>query len=148
MEQLRLGGELHDIGKIGTRDAVLHKPGPLTEEEFGEMRQHTIAGETMLSVLRDEHPEVLHIVRWHHERMDGAGFPDGLLAPAIPLTARIVCVVDAFDAMTSTRAYRGERGAAPALEELQRHVGKQFDPQVVAAFLAAFPDPSRLPIRV
>lgn len=148
LKQLRLGGELHDIGKIGTRDAVLNKPGLLTDEEFAEIRRHTIDGEEMLSVLRADHPEVLHIVRWHHERLDGSGFPDGLRAEEIPLTARIVAVVDAFDAMTTTRAYRGMRPPELAFEELERCQGLQFDCDVVDAFRAAFPDPSQLPIRL
>jgi cyclic di-GMP phosphodiesterase len=147
LEQLRLGGELHDIGKIGTRDAILHKPGRLTDEEFAEMRRHTVEGEAMLSLLRDDHPEVLHIVRSHHEYYDGNGFPDGLVADQIPLPARVVAVVDAFDAITSTRAYRTEQGAERALEELTRHAGRQFDPQVVTAFLEAYPDHSQLPLR-
>lgn len=148
IEQLRLGGELHDIGKIGTRDAVLNKPGPLTDAEFAEVRRHTVEGEAMLSVLRAEHPEVLHIVRWHHERLDGTGFPDGLRGEQIPLTARIVSVVDAFDAMTTTRAYRDYQAIDASLEELRRCAGKQFDPAVVEGFLAAFPDRAMLPIRV
>ncbi|MGH7594600.1 MAG: HD-GYP domain-containing protein, partial [Gemmatimonadales bacterium] len=148
IEQLRLGGELHDIGKIGTRDAVLHKPGPLDAEEFAEIRRHTVEGEAMLSVLRADHPEVLHIVRWHHERLDGSGFPDGLLAHQIPIAARIVSVVDAFDAMTTSRAYRTQQGNDVAINELHRGAGKQFDPVVVAAFLAAYPDPAALPVRV
>jgi response regulator RpfG family c-di-GMP phosphodiesterase len=147
LEQLRLGGELHDIGKIGTRDAVLHKAGPLDADEFAEIRRHTVEGEAMLSVLRADHPEVLHIVRWHHERLDGSGFPDGLVAHQIPIAARIVCVVDAFDAMTTTRAYRDHQLAAAAIAELQRCAGKQFDPAVVTAFLAAYPEPGSLPIR-
>lgn len=148
LEQIRLGGELHDIGKIGTRDAVLHKAGSLTPEEFAEMRRHTVEGEAMLSVLRADHPEVLHIVRWHHERLDGTGFPDGLVAHQIPIAARIVSVVDAFDAMTSTRAYREHQGAQVSIAELQRCAGRQFDPAIVEAFLAAYPDPDGLPIRV
>jgi response regulator RpfG family c-di-GMP phosphodiesterase len=148
LEQIRLGGELHDIGKIGTRDAVLHKAGSLTPEEFAEMRRHTVEGEAMLSVLRADHPEVLHIVRWHHERLDGTGFPDGLVAHQIPIAARIVSVVDAFDAMTSTRAYREHQGAEVSIAELQRCAGRQFDPVVVEAFLAAYPGHDALPIRV
>ncbi|HEY8062781.1 MAG TPA: HD domain-containing phosphohydrolase [Gemmatimonadales bacterium] len=147
LEQLRLGGELHDIGKIGTRDAVLHKAGPLDAEEFAEVRRHTVEGEAMLSVLRADHPEVLHIVRWHHERLDGSGFPDGLVAHQIPIAARIVCVVDAFDAMTTTRAYRDHQLAEAAIAELRRCAGQQFDPAVVTAFLAAYPQPGSLPIR-
>ena len=148
LEQLRLGGELHDIGKIGTRDAVLHKAGPLDDEEFAEIRRHTLEGEAMLSLLRADHPEVLHIVRWHHERLDGTGFPDGLLANQIPMTARIVSVVDAFDAMTTNRAYRAQLVAEVAIGELQQCAGKQFDPAVVAAFRSTFPDPNALPSRV
>ena len=147
LEQLRLGGELHDIGKIGTRDAVLHKPGPLDADEFAEIRRHTVEGEAMLSVLRADHPEVLHIVRWHHERLDGSGFPDGLVAHQIPIAARIVSVVDAFDAMTTTRAYRDHQVADKAIGELERCAGKQFDPAVVTAFLSAYSEPGSLPIR-
>ncbi len=148
VEQLHLGGELHDIGKIGTRDALLNKTGPLTDDEFVEIRRHTVEGESMLSVLRADHPEVLHIVRWHHERLDGSGFPDGLRGDQIPLAARIVSVVDAFDAMTSTRAYRERQQPELALRELERCAGRQFDDEVVRAFLAAFPDPRALPILV
>jgi response regulator RpfG family c-di-GMP phosphodiesterase len=148
LEQIRLGGELHDIGKIGTRDAVLHKPDALTPDEFAEMRRHTVEGEAMLSVLRTDHPEVLHIVRWHHERLDGTGFPDGLVGDQIPIAARIVSVVDAFDAMTSTRAYREHQGAQVSIAELQRCAGRQFDPRIVEAFLGAYPGPDALPIRV
>jgi putative two-component system response regulator len=142
LDELRLGGELHDIGKIGTRDAILNKPGRLTDEEFAEMRRHTTDGEEMLSVLRADHPEVLHIVRWHHERMDGSGFPDGLMGAQIPLSARIIGVVDAFDAMTSTRAYRPEQSLDYAFGELERGKGRQFDPEIVNAFVAAFPNRS------
>ncbi|MBL0171721.1 MAG: response regulator [Gemmatimonadaceae bacterium] len=137
LEQIRLGGELHDIGKIGTRDAVLNKVGPLTDAEFVELRRHTVDGEAMLSVLRDDHPEVLHIVRWHHERIDGTGFPDGLSGDQIPVTARIVSVVDAFDAMTTTRPYRLGQPAELAWAELDRGAGQQFDRDVISAFRAA-----------
>lgn len=139
LDEFRLGGELHDIGKIGTRDAVLNKPGRLTDDEFEEIKRHTIEGEEILEPLREEHPIVMQIVRWHHERMDGSGFPDGLVGEAIPEAARIVCVVDAFDAMTTTRAYREHRAPAEAMAELLRCAGPQFDPRVVAAFRAAHP---------
>ncbi|MGE0812805.1 MAG: HD domain-containing phosphohydrolase [Vicinamibacterales bacterium] len=145
LDQIRLGGELHDIGKIGTRDALLNKPGPLTTEEFEHVRQHVIEGEEMLEPLRRDWPVVLEIVRFHHERMDGLGFPDGLRGEAIPMPARIVCVADAFDAMTTTRAYGVRKHALLALEELKRHAGSQFDPNVVAAFEQAFPDVTRIP---
>lgn len=145
LQALRLGGELHDIGKIGTRDAVLNKPGRLTDEEFAEIKRHTIDGEEMLSVLRADHPEVLHIVRWHHERIDGSGFPDGLIGAQIPLTARIIGVVDAFDAMTSTRSYRTEQSLEYAFAELERGKGRQFDAEIVNAFLLALPDRTPAP---
>lgn len=147
LEQIRLGGELHDIGKIGTRDAVLNKPSRLTESEFIEMKRHTVDGEEMLSVLREDHPEVLHIVRWHHERMDGSGFPDGLRGSAIPITARIVAVADAFDAITSTRAYRDGQGHDVALAELTRCAGPHFDPDVVKAFCMSYTRDVCLPPR-
>ncbi|MEO8449805.1 MAG: HD domain-containing phosphohydrolase [Gemmatimonadota bacterium] len=146
LDQIRLGGDLHDIGKIGTRDAVLNKPGPLTKDEFEEIKKHVTEGEEILEPLRQEHPVVLEIVRSHHERMDGSGFPDALKGDAIPTMARLVCVVDAFDAMTTNRAYRPSRQPADAMEELTRCSGLQFDPDVVAAFLKAFPDVSALPI--
>jgi HD-GYP domain-containing protein (c-di-GMP phosphodiesterase class II) len=140
LHELRLAGELHDIGKIGTRDAVLNKPGKLTPEEFEEIRRHTTDGEQMLGILRADHPEVLHVVRWHHERMDGSGFPDGLMGIRIPVSARVVAVVDAFDAMTSTRAYRRKQGAEDAVRELERCRGTQFDAEVIDAFLALYRD--------
>lgn len=146
LDQVRLGGELHDIGKIGTRDAVLNKPGPLSMTEFEEIKRHVLEGEEILEPLRRDQPVVLEIVRHHHERMDGSGFPDGLKGAAIPLAARLVAVVDAFDAMTTTRSYRAPRTAADAMDELTRHAGLQFDPDVVTAFLKAFPDPALLPV--
>ncbi len=148
LEQIRLGGELHDIGKIGTRDAVLQKPGPLTAAEFAEIKKHVTEGEEILQPLRREHPLVLQIVRNHHERLDGSGFPDGLRGEAIPRVARLVCVVDAFDAMTTNRTYRSPRLPGEAMEELRRFAGVQFDPEVVDAFHQAYPDPDKLPIDV
>jgi len=139
LDQIRLGGELHDIGKIGTRDAVLRKPGPLTAIEFEEIKKHVIEGEEILEPLRRDHPLVLQIVRSHHERMDGSGFPDGLRGPAIPMPARIVAVADAFDAMTTERTYRVPVGAREALAELRRLAGIQFDADCVVAFARAFP---------
>lgn len=146
LDQVRLGGDLHDIGKIGTRDAVLNKPGPLTASEFEEIKKHVTEGSEILEPLRRDHPVVLEIVRHHHERMDGSGFPDGLRGEAIPMVARLVSVVDAFDAMTTNRAYRPSRQPEAAMEELQRCSGPQFDPDVVSAFQRAFPDLSALPI--
>ena len=148
LEEIRLGAELHDIGKIGTREAVLNKPGPLTEEEFLHITEHVVLGERILAPLARESPTVLRIVRNHHERMDGRGFPDRLTGGEIPIEARIVCVVDAFDAMTTNRAYRSSRMPAEAIMELERCVGSHFDADVVEAFKSAFPDPSLLPLAV
>lgn len=146
LEEIRLGADLHDIGKIGTREAILNKPGPLTEEEFAHITEHTILGERILAPLARENPTVLRIVRNHHERFDGRGFPDRLTGEEIPIEARIVCVVDAFDAMTTNRAYRASRTPQAAFEELERCAGTHFDPKCVQAFLEAFPDPSVLPL--
>ena len=148
LEEIRLGAELHDIGKIGTREAILNKPGKLTDEEFQHIAEHVILGERILAPLARENPTVLRIVRHHHERMDGRGFPDKLVAGANSIEARIVCVVDAFDAMTTNRAYRDSRLPAEAMAELDRCTPSQFDPDVVEAFKAAFPDLSQLPIEV
>lgn len=148
LEEIRLGAELHDIGKIGTRESVLNKPGPLTPEEWAHITEHVVLGERILEPLARETPGVLRIVRHHHERMDGRGFPDGLAGDRIPIEARIVCVADAFDAMTTSRAYREPRAPAEACRELLAGAGSQFDPRVVEAFLAAFPDPAALPVRL
>ena len=146
LDGIRLGGELHDIGKIGTREAVLHKPGTLTADEFRQITEHPALGERMLFPLAHESPDVLRIVRSHHERLDGRGFPDGLRGENIPIEARIVAVADAFDAMTTRRPYRDARSADAALSELRRVAGTQLDPPAVEAFLGAFPEPGELPI--
>ena len=148
LEHIRLGGELHDIGKIGTREDILNKPGPLTADEFQHIKGHVVLGERILAPFLAESPMVLRIVRSHHERLDGGGFPDKLEGTQIPPEARIVTVVDAFDAMTTNRAYRTSRVPEDALAELKRCAGTHFDPDVVDAFLRAFPDPSVLPISI
>lgn len=148
LDNLRLGAELHDIGKIGTRESVLNKPGSLTPEEFLHITEHTVLGERILAPLARDRPVVLHIARSHHERLDGAGFPDGLRGDSIPIEARIVAVVDAFDAMTTNRAYRESLAPAEAFDELRRCTGPQFEPAVVDAFCTAFPDTAKLPIHV
>jgi HD-GYP domain-containing protein (c-di-GMP phosphodiesterase class II) len=138
LEGIRLGGELHDIGKIGTSEMVLHKPGTLTKEEFDQITLHPLLGEQMLSPLAQDSPDVLRIVRSHHERLDGRGFPDGLRGVKIPIEARIVAVADAFDAMTTRRPYRESRPPADALAELRRVAGSQLDPEAVEAFVAVY----------
>jgi putative two-component system response regulator len=146
LEDIRLGGELHDIGKIGTREEILNKPGPLTSDEFQHVKSHSTLGERILAPFFASSPIVLRVVRSHHERMDGSGFPDSLCGDQIPLEARIVAVVDAFDAMTTNRAYRSPRSAPEAIGELRRCAGIHFDPAVVEAFISAHGNGSALPI--
>jgi len=148
LDGIRLGGELHDIGKIGTREAVLHKPGLLTDDEFRQITEHPALGERMLSPLAHESPDLLRIVRSHHERLDGRGFPDGLRGDRIPIEARIVAVADSFDAMTARRPYREARPPEVAVGELRRVAGTQLDPNAVEAFVAAYPDTTNLPLSV
>jgi response regulator RpfG family c-di-GMP phosphodiesterase len=144
--EIRLGAELHDIGKIGVREAVLLKPGKLTDQEYAHLKEHTLIGERILQPLLKDHPLVLAIVRSHHERPDGRGFPDGLVGDVIPVVTRITAVGDTFDAMTTARPYLASRPAAEALTELVRFSGTQFDPDAVQGFLRAFPDAQALPI--
>jgi putative nucleotidyltransferase with HDIG domain len=146
LEQVRLGGELHDIGKIGTREAILNKPGPLTSEEFVHIKEHSTLGEKILAPFLSQSPVVLRIVRSHHERLDGSGFPDGMRGNQIPLEARLVAVVDAFDAMTTNRAYRPQLPGSQAIDELRRCAGAHFDPEVVEAFLKAHANAAALPV--
>jgi putative two-component system response regulator len=138
IRQIELGGHVHDIGKIGVREAVLNKPGPLTPEEYEHIMTHPVVGWRILSPLLAETPVALNIVRSHHERFDGRGVPDRLRGTAIPLEARIAAVADSLDAMSSGRPYRpAVPGLAAALDELRRHSGSQFDPDVIDATLRA-----------
>jgi putative nucleotidyltransferase with HDIG domain len=130
IEELRVGTILHDIGKIGVPDAILNKPGRLTDEEFEIMKTHTIKGYEICKPLNLSEG-VLMIIRNHHERLDGSGYPDALRGGDLPLPLRIVCVADAFDAMSSRRPYRGVMPIKKVLAELSRHAGTQFDPVVV-----------------
>jgi HD-GYP domain-containing protein (c-di-GMP phosphodiesterase class II) len=127
---VRLGAILHDVGKIGISDSILLKPGPLNEEEWEIMRSHPEIGERMLKGI-DFLAPALPIVRYHHERWDGGGYPDGLGGQDVPVGARIVAVCDAFDAMTSDRPYRRALGIDQACAELRRNSGTQFDPHCV-----------------
>lgn len=132
---IHIGGHLHDIGKIGVPDFVLNKAGKLTEAEFVMIRQHPEIGSNILSKIKVLHP-VIDIVRHHHERCDGRGYPDGLRREEISLEARIVAVADAFDAMTSARPYRPALSLREALLEMKRCRGSQFDPVIVDALTA------------
>ena len=126
---------LHDIGKVGIPEQVLSKPGPLDEDEWALMREHPAIGTRILEPIRFL-TGALEIVRSHHERWDGAGYPDGLEAEQIPLTARIFALADSFDAMTSDRPYRKAMPVEDALDEIRRGAGSQFDPRIAAEFLA------------
>jgi putative two-component system response regulator len=139
VRQIRLGGHVHDIGKIGVRGEILNKPGNLTPDEYHHVMTHPVTGWRILAPLLGDTPIALNVVRSHHERMDGTGVPDGLRGEQIPLEARIVAVADALDAMTSGRPYRDAGcSAQEALREIQRNVNTQFDPRVVAATVSAF----------
>jgi putative nucleotidyltransferase with HDIG domain len=138
LDTLRLGALLHDIGKIGVPDHVLGKPAALTAPEFELIRAHPVVGARILKSIPFLAPH-LPIVELHHERPDGRGYPYGLRGDAIPLAARIVHVADAYDAMTTARAYRPGRPPQEALAELQRGAGTDFDPISVQAIAAALP---------
>ncbi|HMI47312.1 MAG TPA: HD domain-containing phosphohydrolase [Gemmatimonadaceae bacterium] len=134
-EDLRVAGRLHDVGKIGIREAVLNKPGRLTEDEFEHVKQHVRIGlEILAPLFHIKQP--LKYVEHHHERWDGVGYPLGLSGESIPLGARILCAADTFDALTSKRAYREPLEPLAALEHLRVDVGKQFDPSVYDALVS------------
>jgi HD-GYP domain-containing protein (c-di-GMP phosphodiesterase class II) len=137
LDAIEIGALLHDIGKIGVPERILHKSGPLDEEEWKVMKEHPIISDFILAEV-DLHPFVRQIARSSHERMDGAGYPDGLVAEKIPLPARIVLVADAFDALTSDRPYRRARSVPEAMAEIREHAGTQFCPAVVGALEALY----------
>jgi putative nucleotidyltransferase with HDIG domain len=128
-----LSGLLHDIGKIGVPPGILEKNGPLTLQERRKMEEHSVIGERILANV-EAYAEIAHIVRHHHERLDGEGYPDGLTQERIPLISRIICVADAYNAMTSDRPYRDAMPIDVARTRLKQAAGTQFDAQVVAAF--------------
>jgi putative nucleotidyltransferase with HDIG domain len=134
MELLERGGLLHDIGKIGVPGAVLDKPGRLTEEERRMVEAHTVIGARIVEPISG-FGRLVPIVRHHHERVDGTGYPDGLAAEEIHLLARIVAVADVFDALTSERPYRAAAPHSEALAFLEQRSGSMFDPPLVEAFL-------------
>jgi GAF domain-containing protein len=144
LEDLRYGAILHDVGKLAVPDGILRKAGPLDQEEWAIIRRHPAIGAEILgSVKRLE--GTARVVRHHHERFDGRGYPDGLAGEAIPLGSRILAVVDAFIAMTDERVYRAPKSPQEALDELDRNAGTQFDPQVVKVFKRVLRRSSQIP---
>jgi putative nucleotidyltransferase with HDIG domain len=139
IEALRAGALLHDIGKIAVPDHILNKPGKLTAAEFEQMKMHTIVGAQILGRVDFDYP-VVPIVRHHHERWDGGGYPDGLSGEAIPLTARILTVVDCFDALREDRQYRRGLTRDEAIDFLMKNSGSQYDPRVVGLFITHLPE--------
>ncbi len=130
LDEMRVGTLLHDIGKIGIPDAVLNKPGRLTEDEFNQMKRHPVIGYEICKPL-GLNEGALMLIRNHHEKLDGSGYPDGIRGGELPLSVRIVCVADAFDAMSSRRPYREVMDEKLRLEQFNRFAGSQFDPVVV-----------------
>jgi putative nucleotidyltransferase with HDIG domain len=153
LQAIDIGALLHDIGKMGISEAVLLKPGRLTNEEYEEIKQHPRIGAEILAPVPFPYP-VLPVVKYHHERWDGTGYPEGLKAENIPLSARILAVADVYDALTTDRSYRGAWSHAAARAEIERQSGKQFDPRVVEAFVEVIeslvavsaPIPASLPL--
>ena len=134
-EEIYTMGLLHDIGKIGVSEAIINKKGRLTDEEFAEIKTHPLKGYEILQNVK-EIPELATGARWHHERYDGRGYPDGLSGETIPEEARIIAVADAYDAMTSKRAYSDVRPQAQVRSEIERCKGSQFDPKMADAMLS------------
>ena len=139
MDALAVGALLHDIGKIGIPDRILHKPDPLTQEEYGWMKQHPVLGGELIAPLEELAP-ALPAIRHHHERFDGRGYPDGLSGADVPLIARVVSVADAFDSMIRDRPYAQGVSREVALKKVKDNSGTQFDPRVVRALLRAAAD--------
>jgi diguanylate cyclase (GGDEF)-like protein/putative nucleotidyltransferase with HDIG domain len=134
VERVKSAALLHDIGKVAIPDEILHKPGPLTDDEWRLMKEHPVIGERILRVLPGL-GTVARIVRHEHERWDGRGYPDGLAGSAIPLGSRIIIAADTYHAITSDRPYRAARSHSEAIEELTKCAGSQFDPAVTAALI-------------
>lgn len=138
LDTLKVAGYLHDLGKLGVRDSVLLKPGPLTEEEFAQIKAHPVIGEAIIAPIGFL-PEEKSLIRHHHERWDGKGYPDGLKGEEIPFLARILSVADVFDALTSDRPYRPAMSLERSASEIIKGSGSQFDPCVVMAFEEVLP---------
>jgi putative nucleotidyltransferase with HDIG domain len=139
VDTIARAGLLHDIGKIGVPESVLGKPGPLSPEEWDQMRRHPIIGAQIVAPF-ESFAAAAHVIRHHHERWDGSGYPDGLAGEAILRGARIVAVADVWDALTSARPYRPALSRASALAILRDEAGRTLEPEAVAAFMALVRD--------
>ncbi len=146
VRQIGFSAELHDIGKIGVPEGLLHKQARLSDDEYAIVMRHTVIGEEIVAPLLHADPTVRQVVRWHHEHVDGSGSPDGLLGDEIPLAARIVAVADAFDAMTTARPYRPALQVEETLNELRADSGSHFDPKCVDILVALLRIPNETAI--
>jgi putative two-component system response regulator len=138
-DEIYMMGLLHDVGKIGVPDSIINKPAKLTDEEYDQIKAHPVMGARILKNIK-ERPKLAVGARWHHERYDGKGYPDGLSGTDIPEEARIIAVADAYDAMTSRRSYRQILPQAAVRQELERGRGTQFDPELLDIFLKLIED--------
>ncbi|MBL0921230.1 MAG: HD-GYP domain-containing protein [Phycisphaerales bacterium] len=137
VSRIGVAAALHDVGKLDIPDGILLKPGKLTDEEFEIIKTHPVKGHERLLAIGVDDQVALNLVRWHHERLDGKGYPDGIAGAQIPIGARFFSVIDTFDALTSLRPYRstvGDAAGERALEELHKGVGTRYDPEAVEAF--------------
>ena len=134
LSELELAGLLHDIGMIGVSENILNKPDNLNAEEFDEIKKHVLTGVKILEEIKQLR-SVIRIVNFHHEKYDGKGYPYGVIGDEIPIEAQIIAIADAYDGMTSDRAYRKGLSHEKAIEEIKKAAGTQFSPKVVEAFL-------------
>jgi len=137
IDNLKISALLHDIGKVGVPDAVLHKQSKMSDKEFAVIKKHPEVGANILETI-GAFKDLVPIVYHHHERYDGLGYPRGIYGEQIPLHSRIISIADSFDAMTSTRPYRKALNVDAALLEIELNTGKQFDPSISNVFLASF----------
>jgi len=137
VEKIETSAILHDVGKIGIEDRVLKKPGVLTNEEFDIMKRHTVMGFEIVRQVK-QLGDMLPGIRWHHEALNGKGYPDGIMGDELPLMVRIIAVADTFDAITTDRPYQAGRDFPQALEILRKHAGSKYDPIVVDAMHTAY----------
>ncbi len=137
VKEVQIAGRLHDIGKVGTQERILHKPEKLTEEELNHIKEHPLIAEKILAPF-EKLKSVAKVIRHHHERFDGKGYPDGLAGEDIPALSRILAIVDSYDAMTSARPYHAAMSPEDAIGEIKKNLGIQFDPEFGGIFIELF----------